>query len=139
MTDITTVNGKPSIVVSDHDHARLTGLASGALDRVPDIAEELQSEMDRAQVVRAGAVPTDVVQMGSTVEFRSDSGQRRRVTLVFPRDADISASRISILTPIGTALIGLSPGQSIQWTGRDGREHELTVLEVLQPAEAAAG
>ena len=139
MTDITTVNGKPSIVVSDHDHARLTGLASGALDRVPDIAEELQSEMDRAQVVRAGAVPTDVVQMGSTVEFRSDSGQRRRVTLVFPRDADISASRISILTPIGTALIGLSPGQSIQWTGRDGRKHELTVLEVLQPAEAAAG
>ena len=139
MTDITTVNGKPSIVVSDHDHARLTGLASGALDRVPDIAEELQSEMDRAQVVRAGAVPTDVVQMGSTVEFRSDSGQRRRVTLVFPRDADISASRISILTPIGTALIGLSPGQSIQWTGRDGRKHELTVLEVLQPAKAAAG
>jgi regulator of nucleoside diphosphate kinase len=139
MADMTTVSGKPAIVVSDFDHARLTGLASGALDRFPEIAEELQSEMDRAQVVRAGAMPADVVQMGSTVEFRSDNGQQRRVTLVFPRDADISANRISILTPIGTALIGLSTGQSIQWTGRDGREHELTVLRVEQPAEVAAG
>jgi regulator of nucleoside diphosphate kinase len=71
--------------------------------------------------------------MGSTVEFRPDGGQPRRVTLVFPGDADISEGKISILTPVGTALIGLAPGQSIAWTARDGRRHRLTVLKVEQP------
>jgi regulator of nucleoside diphosphate kinase len=71
--------------------------------------------------------------MGSTVEFRSDTGQQRRVTLVYPGEADFAQGRISILTPIGAALIGLSPGQSIAWTSRDGRQHRLTVLSVAQP------
>jgi regulator of nucleoside diphosphate kinase len=73
--------------------------------------------------------------MGSIVEFSSDAGQRR-VTLVYPVEADIAEGRISILTPIGAALIGLSQGQSIAWTARDGRRHRLTVLEVRQPGEA---
>jgi regulator of nucleoside diphosphate kinase len=134
MTELMNSGGKPRIIVSDIDYNRLTDLAAGVLRRFPDVAEELQSEMDRAEVVSAGSVPAQVVQMGSTVEFRSDAGQHRRVTLVFPAEADISANRISILTPIGTALIGLSTGQSITWTTRDGREHELTVVDVEQPA-----
>ena len=79
---------KPTIVVSDTDHARLSALATGALARFPDIAEELQSEMTRAEVVSALALPAHVVRMGSTVEFRSNGGQHRRVELVFPIDAD---------------------------------------------------
>ena len=134
MTEFTNIDSKPKIVVSDIDYRRLSGLASGAHDRFPEVAEELQAEMDRAEVVSAGALPPDVVGMGSTVEFRSDAGQDRRVTLVFPGEADIAANRISILTPIGTALIGLAAGQSIRWTARDGRRHELTVLRVDQPA-----
>ncbi len=126
-------NLTPPIVVSEIDHERLTSLAAAAEERLPDVASVLQSEMERARVVPAGAVPADVVQMGSTVEFRSDTGQQRRVTLVFPGDADIAKGRISILTPIGAALIGLSPGQSIAWTTRDGRRHRLTVLSVEQP------
>ena len=137
MTKLVNSSGKPKIVVSDIDYKRLAGLAAGAVSRFPEVAEELASEMDRAEVVSAGSVPADVVQMGSTVEFRSDAGQHRRVTLVFPAEADISANRISILTPIGTALIGLSTGQSITWTARDGREHELTVVNVEQPASTA--
>ncbi|MEH2509345.1 regulator of nucleoside diphosphate kinase [Nitrobacteraceae bacterium AZCC 1564] len=137
MTELMNPSSKPRIVVSNTDHKRLTDLAAGALRRFPDVAEELQSEMDRAEVVSAGSVPTEVIQMGSTVEFRSDAGQHRRVTLVFPPEADISANKISILTPIGTALIGLSTGQSITWTTRDGREHELTVVNVEQPASTA--
>jgi len=125
---------KPGIVVSDVDYTRLANLAAGALGRNPDVAEELQSELERAQVVPASSVPHDVVQMGSTVAFQSDSAQQRRVTLVFPGEADIAENKISILTPIGTALIGLATGQSITWTARDGRKHELTVVSVEQPS-----
>jgi regulator of nucleoside diphosphate kinase len=124
----------PTIVVSKAEYDTLTGLAAAVEEKLPDVASVLQAEMDRAQVVAAADVPDDAVRMGSTVEFQPDGGQPRRVTLVFPGDADISAGRISILTPIGTALIGLSPGQSIAWTARDGRRHRLTVTRVEQTA-----
>ena len=130
-------DSKPRIVVGDIDYERLCDLATGAHSRFPEVAEELQLEMDRAQVVPAMSVPPDVVRMGSTVEFRSDNAQQRRVTLVFPREADIAQNRISILTPIGAALMGLSTGQSITWTARDGRQHELTVVSVEQTGLAA--
>ncbi|MCL4765808.1 MAG: nucleoside diphosphate kinase regulator [Hyphomicrobiaceae bacterium] len=118
----------PDIIVSQADQQRLTVLAMDALHRSPDVAGELIAEMERARVV--AAVPPSVVQMGSTLAYRSDDGRERRVKLVFPGQADIGAGRISILTPIGTALIGLSEGQSIAWTGHDGRERHLTVLQV---------
>jgi regulator of nucleoside diphosphate kinase len=121
---------KPSIIVSDTDQSRLTTLATDALERFPQAAQELLSEMERAAVVSAGAIPPNVVQMGSGVVFRSDNGETRRVTLVFPGQADIAAGRISILTPIGAALIGLSEGQSIAWKTRDGRLRQLTILAV---------
>lgn len=128
---------KPKIIVSDSDYTRLTGLASAAQERLPEVAEELLSEMERADVVAADAVPPNVVQMGSMVTFRSDGTHDRHVTLVFPAEADIGKGKVSIMTPIGTALIGLSPGQSITWTARDGRKHELTVLEVT-PSRTAS-
>ncbi|MGD9802323.1 MAG: nucleoside diphosphate kinase regulator [Hyphomicrobiaceae bacterium] len=126
----------PTIVVTKADFDTLSGLAEAVEERLPDAASVLQSEMDRARVVSPDAVPADVVRMGSTVEFRADNGQQRTVTLVFPGDADIAEGKISILTPIGTALIGLSPGQSISWAARDGRRQRLTVLKVEQPASA---
>lgn len=126
----------PTIIVSKAEYQVLTGLAEAVEERLPEIASVLQAEMDRAEVVAEDAVPADVVRMGSAVEFRQEGGQPRRVTLVFPGDADISKGRISILTPIGTALIGLSPGQSIAWTARDGRRQRLTVLKVEQTAPA---
>lgn len=138
LTDALATTDKPGIVVGETDHRRLCDLASGALNLFPGIAEALLFEMDRAEVLAAGAVPQDVVQMGSTVEFRSDAGRQRRVTLVFPPEADIAANRISVLTPIGTALIGLAAGQSIRFTTYDGREHALMVLRVEPPAPAAA-
>lgn len=134
MTQPQSSRRKPRITVSEVDYVRLVGLAESASDRSPEVAEELRSEIDRADVVPAGTVPDNVVQMGSTVEFRSDTRQQGRVMLVYPGEADIAKGRISILTPIGAALIGLSPGQSIAWTARDGRQHELTVVSVEQPA-----
>ena len=86
-----------------------------ALNQAPEVAEELLSEIERATVVPTHAVPANVVQMGSTVEFTTEEGVSRRITLAFPGQADITAARISVLTPIGAALIGLSEGQSIVW------------------------
>ena len=129
---------KPKIIVGEIDHERLTGLATTALERIPEVAEELLAEMDRAKVVAPAKLPADVVRMGSFVTFDSDSAQHRRVQLVYPGEADIEQGRISVLTPIGAALIGLAAGQSIAWTARDGKRHVLTVTAVEQPAMAAA-
>jgi regulator of nucleoside diphosphate kinase len=133
----TTHQQLPKIIVGANDHARLTDLATAALDRQPDIADELLSELERATVVAPDAVPADVVQMGSVVEYRADQDDKR-VTLVFPAEADIASGKVSVLTPIGTALIGLSKGQSISWIARDGKSHELTVLSVEPPAASEA-
>ncbi|KAB2716929.1 nucleoside diphosphate kinase regulator [Brucella intermedia] len=129
---------KPNIVVSEIDYERLMGLATNVSERLEEIAEELMAELDRAKVVPAKRLPQDVIHMGSTVEFRSNDGQERRVTLVYPGEADIAQGKISILTPIGTALIGLAPGQSISWTARDGKQHELNVVSVSNEVEVAA-
>jgi regulator of nucleoside diphosphate kinase len=124
----------PAIVVSTGDQRRLTQLALDSLHRAPDVAAELLAEMERAEVL--DLVPSNVVQMGSSVTFADDQGRRQDVTLVYPGQADIGAGCISILTPIGTALIGLAEGQSIAWTTRDGRRRSLTVIGV-KPGSAA--
>ena len=120
----------PNIVVSAADYERLTDLATASLERLPEVAEELLNEMERAKVVKDGSVPDDVVRMGSTVTFRSHDGRELTETLVYPVDEDSDAHKISVMTPVGAALIGLAEGQSISWTARDGRKHELTVVKV---------
>lgn len=121
---------KPAIVINKSDHVRLVQLANGLLDRKPELAEELLIELERAKVVERGASLQNTVQMGSTVEYSTGEGQSRRVTLVYPGDADIAQGKVSILTPIGTALLGLRSGQSIDWVANDGRLHRLTIVSV---------
>ncbi|MER8613918.1 nucleoside diphosphate kinase regulator [Mesorhizobium sp. M0435] len=134
MQDNTKTRRKPNIRISQSDHTRLSALASTVAVRNPEAADELLAELERARIVADGWVSAGTVRMGSIVTFKPDTGDRKTVTLVFPGDADISENKVSILTPIGTALIGLSAGQSIMWTARDGRRHELSVLAVSQPA-----
>lgn len=129
-----TTHRKPAITVTHSDHERLSRLAEAHAARNPDVAEELLAELDRARIVDDASIGASVVRMGSSLRFTSDLGEDRQVTLVFPGEADIAAGRISILTPIGAALIGLSAGQSIDWTARDGRVHRLTVETVEAPA-----
>lgn len=129
-----TTDQKAAIVVTQADYQRLQGLANAARTRQPDVAEELAGELDRAGVVADGEIAPDVVRMGSIVEYRTETGATRTVTLVFPGEADIAQGKVSILTPIGTALLGLSPGQSLGWVARDGRGHRLTILSVRPPA-----
>lgn len=124
---------KPDIIVNDVDFERLTQLATSSLGRFPEVAEELLGELDRARIVPALQIADNVVRIGSLVAFEADGGNAREVRLVYPGEADIAEGKISILTPIGTALLGLSPGQSISWKARDGREHALRVTSVTAP------
>ena len=118
------------IVVSTADYERLTDLANASMERLPDVAQELLDELERAQIVDESQVPADVVRMGSTVTFRSDDGLTRTLKLVYPADESLDQHRISVMTPVGAALIGLAAGQSISWTARDGKHHRLTVTKV---------
>lgn len=127
--------GGPGLVLSDIDYTRLMDLVSATQNRLPEVAEGLIAEIERAEVVETGTVPDDVVQMGSTVTYTNEEGRERRVTLVYPTEADIAAGKVSVLTPIGTALLGLKVGAAINWEARDGREHELTILAVEPPVE----
>lgn len=129
---------RPRIVIAQADHEKLLQLADALLERRPELAEELLGELDRARVVAGTSVPAGTVQMGSTVEYRTEDDQARRVTLVYPADADIAQGKVSILTPIGTALLGLSVGQTIDFVANDGRKHLLTVVSVGAGADKAA-
>lgn len=139
MQDKTKAKRKPTIKIGASDHAKLLAFATAMESRNPEMSEELLLELDRARVVADGSISDDIVQMGSTVTFKPDTGEAKTVTLVFPGDADIAQGKISILTPIGTALIGLATGQAIMWTARDGRSHELEILEVRRANAAPAG
>jgi regulator of nucleoside diphosphate kinase len=108
-------------------------LALAGISHSADDADWLLHELERASVVPDAAIPSDVVRMNSTVLFRTIGGDERSVELVFPRDADIAAGKISVLTPVGSALIGLRAGHSITCLTRDGRKQLLTVLSVVQP------
>ncbi len=124
----------PDIVLGHSDHRMLVVLAMAGLGHSAEDADGLLYELERARVVADSAVPQGIVQMGSAVRFRTNGGEQREVVLVYPKDADIEAGRISVLTPVGTALIGLAVGQSITWLTRDGRKQMLTVLSVTPPA-----
>ncbi len=124
---------KPPITLTLSDYERLSLLAQAAAARMPELASVLTDELERAHVLADGR-PERTVCMGSTVEFRDEaSGKVQTVTLVYPGDADISHGRISVLTPVGTALIGLSIGDSITFETRTGELRRLTVLQVLEP------
>jgi regulator of nucleoside diphosphate kinase len=129
----------PPIVVSETEQRRLTTLATASvlMQRTNDAARNLLSELERADVVPDGSLPSRVVRMNSRVEFKVDGRNSRSVELVFPRDANIGEGRVSVFTPVGTALLGLSPGQSMPLVGNDGREHTLSVIAVPQPARAS--
>ena len=122
---------EPHITLTASDHEHLSSLARAAMRSMPEAAANLADELDRAQVLANGRRPIDVVGMGCEVEFRDESnGRVQKVTLVYPSEADIEQGRVSVLTPVGTALIGLRTGTSITWETRTGELKRLTVMGV---------
>ena len=131
------MNNSTSITVTKQDHQRLNALAAHKSAGSCGIFEVLTFELERAHVVEPTEIPADVVTMRSrVVVYENDSERDRIYTLVYPGEEDISIGYISILTPVGAALIGLSAGQSLSWTTRDGRTKELTVRSILYQPEA---
>jgi regulator of nucleoside diphosphate kinase len=123
---------QPSVYLTQNDHDRLSALLEVQSERF----EKLDGELARAIVVPSDEIPADVVTMNSRVVFVNEvTGDRREVTLVFPYDADIDVGKISILAPVGTALLGLRVGQSIDWEVPSGEKHRYRVIEVLYQPE----
>ena len=121
----------PPITLTIADRERLERLANASMHCLPHIADYLAGEIERARILDPGRASEDLVTMGSSVEFRDDvTGQVRRIVLVYPDQADVTAGRISVLTPVGAALIGLSKNQSIDWQTPTGEGRSLTVLSV---------
>jgi regulator of nucleoside diphosphate kinase len=120
----------PAILIGEEDLEALHSLADQARGHLAAAAAQLLSELERARIVTQDELPLKTVRMGSLVTFTTDDSQERTAELVFPDRADIAAGRISILTPVGAALIGVSAGQTIDWQAPDGRRRSLTVIAV---------
>jgi regulator of nucleoside diphosphate kinase len=132
------VHAKPNVMISAHDAARLERL----LETMPRNSfpgrEALQAELERAEIVDAADVPPTVVTMNSTVRFRvTDSDEEFCRTLVYPNDVDASGGTLSILAPVGSALIGLSEGDEIEWPKPGGGTLKVQIKEIVKQAGRA--
>jgi regulator of nucleoside diphosphate kinase len=130
---------RPAITVTAADHSMLSRIAAGAAHTMPELAAELTHELDRARILPGDRVSPDHARIGSQIVYRDETTKRETtVTLVWPEHADIEKNRISVMTPIGVALIGMAAERSIDWTTRSGDVKRLTVLAVHEPAEEVA-
>jgi regulator of nucleoside diphosphate kinase len=119
----------PPITMTRTDAERLSLLANGGSTRFPYAADFLAREIERANIVPPHQNLRGLVRMGSRVTYR-DGDSLKKVTLVYPHEADIERKRISVLVPVGVALIGLSVGQSIEYETPSGEKRTLTVMHV---------
>jgi regulator of nucleoside diphosphate kinase len=132
----TTYKDKPEIVlppvtVLEDEARRLSALASSSAVLFPRVAHFLAREIERASVVANNSDVRGVVRMGSQVRYCDEkTGEVRDVVLVYPHEADITLKRVSVLTPVGAALIGLSVGQAIEFQTPGHNKRSLTVLGV---------
>jgi regulator of nucleoside diphosphate kinase len=124
----------PQIYLTQDDMDRLLQLIEAYPGQRFD---RLESELLRANVVPRERIPRDVVTMNSRVVFENETtGERREVTLVYPGKADIDAGMVSVLVPVGTALLGLRVGQSIDWEV-SGQKQRYRIVDVPYQPEAA--
>ncbi len=125
----------PPLIIDAAVYDQLHAVARMALRSAPDVGERLLEEIERAEVLPTEQVPPSVVSIGRQVTYQDlESGSIRTLQLVLPADADPAALRISVISPIGAALIGLSVGQVMTWQLREGEQRKLTVLAVSVPA-----
>lgn len=128
---------QPSIIVSSNDLERLEGLLSLAAFRSRSDLDGLRDELERADVRDPEAMPADVITMNSRARFlEQNTGREYELTLAYPKDARAESGRVSIFSPAGSALLGLSAGQVIDWKTPDGNSIRLQVLEVTWQPEA---
>jgi regulator of nucleoside diphosphate kinase len=128
---------KPPITLSRIDLERIEALLERAPPAEAANLAALRAELDRAEVVEPTAIPAQIVTMNSTVTFEDENdGERLTLTLVYPSAAGAPGT-VSIMAPVGSALLGLAQGQTIDWPTPDGRKRRLRVLEISFQPEAA--
>jgi regulator of nucleoside diphosphate kinase len=128
------MSARPSLYLTQDDLERLSQILDAQGGRFP----HLEAELARAAVVPREEIAHDVVTMNSRVLFENETtGERREITLVYPHEADIDAGKISVLVPVGTALLGLRVGQSIDWKLPSGEKHRYRVVDVPYQPESA--
>jgi regulator of nucleoside diphosphate kinase len=124
------------LIVDERTYPRLLAIAQQARAQDRDLAERLLDEVERADLRASSQMPDDVVTLGSEVTFRH-ADRTQTVHIVAPDEADIERKRVSVLTPVGAALLGLAVGQKISWEMPDKRVAVLEVLVVKQPNGSA--
>jgi len=128
----------PQLTVSSIDLARLEALLSHPSMRDSTTAEALWGELARAQVLPPTAIPADVVTMNSRVRFALEpTGKEFELDLKYPDDTATCSGAISILAPVGSALLGLAVGQRIDWPLPTGGSVGVRILAILYQPEAS--
>lgn len=129
---------RPNIVISSLDADRLEAVLYGNGGKNLPGRDDLLIELERADIVAPEQIPPNVVTMNSRVRFKAtDTGSTFCYTLVYPDKVDSSGETLSILAPIGSALLGLAEGESIEWPSPDGRTLSVTIDEILYQPERA--
>jgi regulator of nucleoside diphosphate kinase len=129
---------RPKIILSTQDAERLERLLESLDEAAFPGKAALEAELARADVVDAKDIPPRVVTMRSTVKFRIESSSEERcLTLVYPKEVDDSGQTISILAPVGSALLGLSEGDEIDWPKPGGGTIRVRIEEVTYQPERA--
>jgi regulator of nucleoside diphosphate kinase len=128
------------IHITEYDNKRLRDLLEEARYsdyRGSEYLKDLENELDRAKVVDPKKVPPDLVTMNSTVRLEDlELGEEMVYTLVFPEDADLSQNKISILAPIGTAMLGYRVGETFEWNVPEGIS-KMKIKEIIYQPEAS--
>lgn len=126
------------IIISSQDLERLEIILDALPASEASVKTALLKEFARAEVVEPGAMPPSVVTMNSTVRFAIEETRESFCrTLVYPKDVQPGSDNISILSPVGSALLGLSTGSRMEWPRPDGGNVEVEILEVLYQPERA--
>jgi regulator of nucleoside diphosphate kinase len=130
------MNSRPKIILTSQDLERLEALLEALPSNAFPGRQALLAELERAEIVEPDQIPPSVVTMNSTVRFRIDSsGEDYCLTLVYPRDVDDTGGKISILAPVGSALLGLSTGDEIEWPSPGGGIIKVRIVEIIYQPE----
>ncbi|OTA19276.1 nucleoside diphosphate kinase regulator [Xenorhabdus beddingii] len=129
---------KPKIIINELDAERLDSLLEQPAFANTSIADALNEELDRADIVAPVDIPADVVTMNSEIRFIDLGSNEERVrTLVYPASLKDSTKHLSVMAPLGAALLGLRVNDEITWELPNGEKTRIKVLEILYQPEAA--
>ncbi|MGL9751319.1 MAG: nucleoside diphosphate kinase regulator [Symbiopectobacterium sp.] len=129
---------KPNLTISELDAERLDRLLEQPAFAGTPIAQALNEELDRAEILPSEDIPSDVVTMNSRVRFRDlNTNEEHTRILVYPATMQDSKEQLSVMAPLGAALLGLRVENTINWQLHNGTETRVEVLELLYQPEAA--